>query len=366
MAANPLKLLADQGQSVWLDYIRRDLVEGGGLARLVREDGLAGVTSNPAIFEKAIAGSRDYDAALAAALAETRDPVAVYERLAVRDIQDAADVLRPVYDASGGRDGFVSLEVSPGLAHDTAGTVAEARRLWAWVGRPNAMIKVPGTPAGVPAFAQLIGEGINVNVTLLFSRDAYRRVAAAYVDAVEKRAAQHREFGRIASVASFFVSRIDGAVDKLLAARGAPEALLGKAAIANAKLAYQTYLELFGSPRWRALAAQGAQPQRVLWASTSTKNPDYRDVVYVEELIGTDTVNTLPPATLAAFRDHGRVRASLIEDVAGAQRVMDELAAHGVPMEEVTAKLLEEGVKLFADAFDELLAAIREKVRRAA
>jgi transaldolase len=366
MSTNPLRLLAAQGQSVWLDYIRRDLIEGGGLARLVREDGLAGVTSNPAIFEKAIAGSRDYDRLLAAVLAETRDPVAVYERLAVRDIQDAADALRPAYDAAGGRDGFVSLEVSPRLAHDTAGTVAEARRLWAAVGRPNAMIKVPGTPAGVPAFAQLIGEGINVNVTLLFSRDAYRRVAEAYIAAIEGRAAHHREFGRIASVASFFVSRIDTAVDKLLGARGAPKALLGKAAIANAKLAYQTYLELFASPRWRSLAAKGAQPQRVLWASTSTKNPDYRDVMYAEELIGADTVNTLPPATLEAFRDHGRVRGSLTEDVAGAQRAMDELAAAGISMDEVTAKLLDEGVQLFADAFDQLLGAIGEKVRLAA
>ena len=366
MATNPLKQLAAQGQSVWLDYIRRDLIESGGLAKLVRDDGLGGITSNPSIFEKAIAGSREYDALLAAALRETREAVAVYERLAVRDIQDAADALRGVHEATGGRDGFVSLEVSPHLAHDTAGTVAEARRLWGMVMRPNVMIKVPGTPAGVPAFGQLIREGINVNVTLLFSRDAYRRVAETYIAAVEERAAHHRDFGRIASVASFFVSRIDTAVDKLLGGAGARgKALLGKAAIANAKLAYQTYLELFGTARWKSLAAKGAQPQRVLWASTSTKNPEYRDVVYVEELIGADTVNTLPPATLDAFRDHGRVRASLVEDVAGARAAMADLAALGISMDDVTAKLLEEGVQLFADSYDKLLAAIGERVRGA-
>jgi transaldolase/glucose-6-phosphate isomerase len=373
MAANPLHQLAAQGQSVWLDYIRRDLIESGGLAKLVRDGELRGITSNPSIFEKAIAGSREYNRLLEAALRETRDPVAVYERLAVRDIQDAADALRPAYDRSEGRDGFVSLEVSPHLAHDTASTVAEARRLWGAVDRPNLMIKVPGTPAGVPAFAQLIGEGINVNVTLLFSREAHWQVAEAYVDAIERRAAHHREFGRIASVASFFVSRIDTSVDKHLAARAALAfsdsertqlvKLMGKAAIANAKLAYQTYLEVFGTSRWKSLAAKGAQPQRVLWASTSTKNPEYRDVVYVEELIGQDTVNTLPPATLDAFRDHGRVRESLTEDVDGARRVMGDLAAVGISMDEVTARLLDEGVQLFADAYDKLLAAIGQRVR---
>ena len=373
MATNPLHELAAQGQSVWLDYIRRDLIESGGLAKLVADGELRGITSNPSIFEKAIAGSREYNRLLEAALRETRDPVAVYERLAVRDIQDAADALRPVYDETGGRDGFVSLEVSPHLAHDTANTVAEARRLWGAVGKPNLMIKVPGTAAGVPAFAQLIGEGINVNVTLLFSREAHWQVAEAYVDAIERRAAHHRDFGRIASVASFFVSRIDTAVDKHLAARAAlafsdPErmqlvGLMGKAAIANAKLAYQTYLEVFGTSRWKSLAAKGAQPQRVLWASTSTKNPEYRDVVYVEELVGRDTVNTLPPATLDAFRDHGRVRASLTEDVDGARRVMGDLGAVGISMDEVTARLLDDGVQLFADAYDKLIAAIGQRVR---
>jgi transaldolase/glucose-6-phosphate isomerase len=373
MATTPLQQLTAQGQSIWLDYIRRDLIESGGLAKLVREWELRGVTSNPSIFEKAIAGSHEYDRLLEATLRETRDPVAVYERLALRDIRDAADALRPVYDETGGRDGFVSLEVSPHLAHDTAKTVAEARRLWSAADRPNLMIKVPGTPAGVPAFAQLIGEGINVNVTLLFSREAHWRVAEAYIDAIEGRAAQRRDSSRVASVASFFVSRIDTAVDKQLAARvvlAASDAerthlagLMGRAAIANAKLAYQTYLELFGTSRWKSLAAAGAQPQRVLWASTSTKNPDYRDVLYVEELIGRDTVNTLPPATLDAFRDHGGARPSLTEDLDGARRVIGDLAAAGISMDEVTATLLNEGVQLFADAYNKLLAAIGARVR---
>jgi transaldolase/glucose-6-phosphate isomerase len=373
MATTPLQQLTAQGQSIWLDYIRRDLIESGGLAKLVREWELRGVTSNPSIFEKAIAGSREYDRLLEATLRETRDPVTVYERLALRDIQDAADALRPVYDETGGRDGFVSLEVSPHLAHDTAKTVAEARRLWGAADRPNLMIKVPGTPAGLPALAQLIGEGINVNVTLLFSREAHWRVAEAYIDAIERRAAQHRDSSRIASVASFFVSRIDTAVDKQLAARvvlAASDAeraqlagLMGRAAVANAKLAYQTYLELFGTSRWKSLAAAGAQPQRVLWASTSTKNPDYRDVLYVEELIGRDTVNTLPPTTLDAFRDHGRARPSLTEDLDGARRVIGDLAAAGISMDEITATLLNEGVQLFADAYDKLIAAIGARVR---
>jgi transaldolase len=371
-AAAPLRALTALGQSIWLDFIKRDLIESGELARLVAAGELTGMTSNPSIFEKAIAGSRDYDRLLAEAARDRADTKTVYERLAVRDIRDAADALRPVYDATHARDGYVSLEVSPHLAHDTAGTIDEARRLWRAVDRPNLMIKVPGTPAGVPAFADLIADGINVNVTLLFSRDAYRRVAETYVAAVDERAARGGDVGRIASVASFFVSRIDTAVDKLLGARigAAPDddararlnGLLGKAAIANAKLAYRSYHEVFGAPRWQSLAAKGAQTQRVLWASTSTKNPDYRDVVYVEELIGPDTVNTVPPATLDAFRDHGRARASLMEDVPGAQAAMDGLAAAGISMERVTDELLADGVKLFADAFDQLLGAIGKRV----
>jgi transaldolase len=368
----PLRALAALGQSIWLDFIKRDLIESGELARRVGTGELTGMTSNPAIFEKAIAGSTDYDRLLAEAARDRADTKTVYERLAVRDIRDAADALRPVYDATKGRDGYVSLEVSPHLAHDTAGTVDEARRLWRTVDRPNLMIKVPGTPAGVPAFATLIEEGVNVNVTLLFSRAAHRAVADAYVGSIAKRAARSLDVGRIASVASFFVSRIDTAADKLLGARiaaaqsdaerSALRGLLGKAAIANAKLAYQTYLEVFGAPGWKTLADAGAQTQRVLWASTSTKNPDYRDVVYIEELIGPDTVNTVPPATLEAFRDHGRARPSLTEDVAGARRVMDALAAAGISLDRVTDELLDDGVKLFADAFDTLLAAIAKRV----
>jgi transaldolase len=370
--APPLRALAALGQSIWLDFIKRDLLESGALARLVAAGEVTGMTSNPAIFEKAIAGS-EYDALLAQAARDGADTKTVYERLAVRDIRDAADALAPVYDATRARDGYVSLEVSPHLAHDTAGTVEEAERLWRSVGRPNLMIKVPGTPAGIPAFATLIGMGINVNVTLLFARATHRAVAEAYVGAIEKRLARGGEVARIASVASFFVSRIDTAVDRLLAARAAAardeaerarlRALAGRAAIANAKLAYQTALEVFGSPRWQAAAAKGAQAQRVLWASTSTKNPDYRDVVYIEELIGADTVNTVPPATLDAFRDHGRARASLTEDVAGARRALDELAAAGISLDAVTDELLADGVKLFADAFDQLLAAIAKRTR---
>jgi transaldolase len=370
--AAPLQALAALGQSIWLDFIKRDLIESGELARRVGTGELTGMTSNPAIFEKAIAGSTDYDRLLAEAARDRADTKTVYERLAVRDIRDAADALRPVYDATKARDGYVSLEVSPHLAHDTAGTVDEARRLWRTVDRPNLMIKVPGTPAGVPAFAALIEEGVNVNVTLLFSRAAHRAVADSYVGSIAKRAARSLDVGRIASVASFFVSRIDTATDKLLGARIAAaqsdaerselRGLLGKAAIANAKLAYQTYLEVFGAPGWKTLADAGAQTQRVLWASTSTKNPDYRDVVYIEELIGPDTVNTVPPATLEAFRDHGRARPSLTEDVAGARRVMDALAAAGISLDRVTDELLDDGVKLFADAFDTLLGAIGKRV----
>jgi transaldolase/glucose-6-phosphate isomerase len=370
--AAPLAALAALGQSIWLDFIKRDLLESGALARMVAAGEVTGVTSNPAIFEKAIAGS-EYDGLLAQDARDGADTKTVYERLAVRDIRDAADALAPVYDATRARDGYVSLEVSPHLAHDTAGTVQEAERLWRWVDRPNLMIKVPGTPEGIPAFATLIGMGINVNVTLLFSRATHRAVAEAYAGAIEKRLARGLEVARIASVASFFVSRIDSAVDKLLGARASVarddaerarlHALAGRAAIANAKLAYQTYLEVFGGARWKAAAAKGAQAQRVLWASTSTKNPDYRDVVYVEELVGPDTVNTVPPATLDAFRDHGRARSSLVEDVPGARRALDDLAAAGISLDEVTGALLADGVKLFADAFDQLLAAIEKRSR---
>ena len=371
---NPLKTLDDQGQSVWLDFIQRKLLTEGELKRLVEEDGLKGVTSNPAIFEKAIADSDDYDDVIARA-GGSADPKEVYEAIATRDIQDAADVLRPVYDRTERRDGYVSLEVSPYLAHDTEGTVAEARRLWNTVSRDNLLIKVPGTPAGVPAIEQLIGEGISVNVTLLFAREAYEQVAQAYIRGLAKAAADGLNVARIASVASFFISRIDTLVDDMLdekiaaaADEGEKErlrALKGKVAIANAKLTYKRYKEILQGEGWQALSGKGAQSQRLLWASTSTKNPAYPDVLYVDELIGGDTVNTIPPATLEAFRDHGQVRKSLEEDVDAAADTMASLERAGVSMGEVTDKLLEDGVRLFSEAFDKLLAAVEEECRKA-
>ena len=365
---NPLQALRDHGQSVWLDYIRRSLLTSGELARLIREDGLRGVTSNPAIFEKAITGSDDYTETLRALAPRYQDAKALYEQVAIRDIRDATDVLRPVYEETERRDGYVSFEVSPHLAHDTQGTLEEARRLWQAVGRDNLMIKVPATPEGIPAITQLISDGINVNVTLLFARETYEQVAKAYIAGVAKRAAQGADVGHVASVASFFISRIDTAIDAMLGAKlktgpGDSEGalirgLLGKVAIANAKLTYQRYRELFRGREWQMLAQKGAQTQRVLWASTSTKNPEYRDVMYVEELIGPDTVNTIPPATFDAFREHGRVRASLTEDLEGAHDTMESLEQIGISMTEVTGRLLKEGVQLFAEPFDKLLAAV--------
>jgi transaldolase / glucose-6-phosphate isomerase len=372
---SPVTALKSYGQSVWLDFIRRSLIAGGELARMVEEDGLGGVTSNPAIFQKAIDGSNDYAAAIEEISKDPHlDPKAVYEQLAVKDIQDAADVLRPVYDATKKRDGYVSLEVSPDLANDTEGTLAEARRLWAAVARPNVMIKVPATPAGVPAIRTLIGEGININVTLLFAREAYEAVAHAFIEGLEARAAKGGALDHVASVASFFVSRIDTSVDaqleeKAKAASGADkarfEALLGKVAIANAKLAYQSYKKIFSGAKWDALAKKGAQTQRVLWASTGTKNPHYRDVVYVEELIGPDTVNTVPPETLSAFRDHGRPRPSLEEDVVAAMDTLDALEKTGVSLRQVTEDLLADGVKKFTEPFGKLLKAVERRCREA-
>jgi transaldolase/glucose-6-phosphate isomerase len=375
---NPLKELLDFGQSVWLDYIRRNLFTTGELARLVNEDGLRGMTSNPAIFEKAIAGSTDYAQELQE-LAKRKDLDAkgVYEQLAIHDIQRAADILKPVYVESKRRDGYVSLEVSPGLAHQTQETIEEARRLWKAVGRENVMIKVPGTVEGIPAFQQLISEGINVNVTLLFAQDVYEHVAEAYIAGLETFAKGGGDVSRIASVASFFVSRIDTLVESKIGAllkdttlpadrQALLHSLMGKVAIANAKLAYKSYKNIFAGPRWQALASRGGQTQRVLWASTSTKNPAYRDVLYVEELIGPDTVDTIPPATLDAFRDHGRVRESLEEDLAGARRTMDDLVRAGISMKQVTDQLTDEGVKLFEKAFDELLATVEKSVKQQA
>jgi len=374
-AANPLTQLQTFGQSIWLDYIRRDLLKDGELQRLITEDGLRGMTSNPAIFEKAIAGSTQYQDFLDSLAGRTDlDAKGRYELLAIRDIQDAADLLRPVYQSTKKRDGYVSLEVSPYLAHDTNGSIAEARRLWKTVSRENIMIKIPGTAEGIPAIRQLLSEGININVTLLFAQPVYEEVAAAFIDGVEKFAASGGDVSKLASVASFFISRIDSLVDSLVgdklktetdAARKAKlQGILGKVAIANGKLTYEAYQRIFSSPRWKALAAKGAQTQRVLWASTSTKNPNYRDVLYIEELIGPDTVNTVPPATLDAFRDHGKPRQSLTEDLDGARKTMADLAAVGIVMKDVTDKLTADGVKLFADAFDTLLAAVEKNTKR--
>jgi transaldolase / glucose-6-phosphate isomerase len=363
-ATNPLKGLLEYGQSPWMDYIRRDILTGGGLKKMIEDDGLRGQTSNPSIFEKAIAESTLYNDILQSADAKTLDAKGLYEKVAIRDVQDACDIFKPVYKTTNRRDGYVSLEVSPYLANDTKGTLEEARRLWKTVNRENLMVKVPGTPAGVPAIRQLLEDGLNINVTLLFAQSAYEQVAEAYVAALEARALKGQEVNHCASVASFFVSRIDTLVDskieeKLKTASGDAKTLLasveGKVAIANAKLTYKKYQELFGGPRWKALAAKGAQTQRLLWASTSTKNKKYRDVLYVEELIGADTVDTIPPATFDAFRDHGKLRNSLTEDVPGASKVMENMEKAGISMKEVTQKLLDDGVKLFADAFKTLL-----------
>ncbi|MGB0042439.1 MAG: bifunctional transaldolase/phosoglucose isomerase [Terriglobales bacterium] len=375
-AVNPLTQLQTFGQSIWLDYIRRDLMKSGELQRLITEDGLRGMTSNPSIFEKAIAGGQYQDFLDSIAGRSDLDAKGRYELLAIRDIQDAADLLAPVYQSTKKRDGYVSLEVSPYLAHDTRGTIDEARRLWKSVARANLMIKVPGTAEGIPAIRQLLGEGINVNVTLLFAQGVYEEVAAAFIDGVEKFAAGGGDVSKLASVASFFISRIDSLVDSLVgeqlkketdAARKAKlQGILGKVAIANGKLTYEAYQRIFSTPRWKTLAAKGAQTQRVLWASTSTKNPNYRDVLYIEELIGPDTVNTVPPATLDAFRDHGKPRASLTEDLDGARRTMADLAGVGIVMKDVTDKLTADGVKLFADSFDTLLAEVEKNSKRPA
>jgi len=373
-AANPLIQLQTFGQSIWLDYIRRDLMASGALQRLITDDGLRGMTSNPSIFEKAIAGGQYQDFLDSLAGRTGLDAKSRYELLAIRDIQDAADLLAPVYQSTKKRDGYVSLEVSPYLAHDTNGTIDEARRLWKSVARANLMIKVPGTAEGIPAIRQLLSEGINVNVTLLFAQAVYEEVAAAFIDGVEKFAASGGGVSQLASVASFFISRIDSLVDSLLgeqlkketdAARKAKlQGILGKVAIANGKLTYEAYERIFSTPRWKALASKGAQTQRVLWASTSTKNPNYRDVLYIEELIGPDTVNTVPPATLDAFRDHGKPRQSLTEDLDGARKTMADLAGVGIVMKDVTDKLTADGVKLFADAFDTLLAVVEKSTKR--
>lgn len=366
---NNLLGLEQLGQAVWLDFIRRSLITSGELKKLVDEDGARGVTSNPSIFEKAIVGSTDYTSTVDELYQQGEtDPMKIYEGVAIPDIQAAADVFRPVYERTKRRDGYVSLEVSPFLAHDTQKTIQEARRLWKTVARENVMIKVPGTPEGLPAIEQLLGEGININITLLFAVDRYEQVTEAYLAGLEALAASGGDVSRVGSVASFFVSRIDTLVDsqaaeRLKTASDATErallrSIMGKVAIANAKQAYQLYKKVFASARWKSLAAKGAQTQRLLWASTSTKNPKFRDVLYVEELIGRDTVNTIPMQTLEAFRDHGKPRLSLDEGLDEAQDTMHVLDQVGISMKGVTDQLLKDGVRLFADAFDQLLNAL--------
>jgi len=363
-----LAQLEKLGQSVWLDFIRRSLITSGEMATLVAQ-GVQGMTSNPAIFEKAIAGSADYDDEIQSLVKAGMSVDAIYETLAIKDIQMAADVLAPVYRSTGGRDGYVSLEVSPFLARDTERTTAEARRLFEAVGRPNLMIKIPATPEGLPAIAASLAAGVNVNVTLIFGLENYRAVAEAYVAGLERLAVKGpsakggHPVNRIASVASFFVSRVDTAVDKELEKKGA-KTFLGKIAVANCKLAYAEYRSMIGRPRWRELAAKGARPQRVLWASTSTKNPAYPDTLYVDELIGPDTVNTLPPETLKAFIDHGRPSESLTRDLEGARAQVRRLAELGIDLEAVTRRLQEEGVEAFAKPFQALLDSIDAKRRR--
>jgi transaldolase/glucose-6-phosphate isomerase len=365
---NPLKQLEACGQSVWLDYLKHSLIESGELRTLIEHDGLKGVTSNPSIFEKAIGETDEYADALKQFQAQADHGIsAIYEHLAIGDIRAAADVLRPVYEQTQGRDGYISLECSPYLANDTGATVAEALRLWAAVERPNLMVKVPATPAGIPAIRQLIGRGLNINITLLFSVSVYEQVIEAHISGLEDLAQAGGDVSRIASVASIFVSRIDVAIDKRLdefADKRVADRLRGKAGIANAKLAYARYKALFSGPRWQGLFASGAKTQRLLWASTSTKSPAYKDTMYVEALIGRDTVDTIPPATMDAFRDHGRAMHDVIEqDVAGARAVLAELEEHGVFLREVTEQLVKDGVQRFGDAFDKLFGTIARRRR---
>ena len=371
MSTNPLIELTKLGQSIWNDNIERKLITSGELKRLIDEDGLSGVTSNPAIFEKAIAGSDLYADQLRELATEGKSPMEIYEALAIRDIQMTADTLKEVYDRTGGTDGFVSLECSPLLANDTAGTIEEARRLWGLLDRKNVMIKIPGTQAGMPAIEQCIFEGININITLLFSLQAYEQTMEAYIRGLERRADENKPITNISSVASFFVSRIDTAVDKELerrieqatdeAEKAKLQSLLGRIAIANAKVAYQRYKKIFHGERFAALKQNGAQVQRPLWASTSTKNPVYPDVYYVEALMGPETVDTLPPATIVAFRDHGRPRVTIETNMDEERTVLTRLEEVGISLDQVTAHVLADGVRLFVEPFEKLLKTIESR-----
>lgn len=369
MNTNPLIGLEAFGQSIWLDFLSRKALDNGDIKNLIDQDGVSGLTSNPSIFEKAIAGSPDYDDAIQAMAREGKSIEKIYEALTIEDIQRAADLFRPTYDRLDGADGFVSLEVSPKLAHDTNGTIAEARHLWAAVNRPNVMIKVPGTREGIPAIQQLIGEGININITLLFGLPRYREVVDAYLTGLETLAAHGQPLNRIASVASFFLSRIDVLIDpmleKLRLADGAVADIVaglhGKSAISSAKIAYQIYQESFGAARFQKLARAGAHTQRLLWASTSTKNPDYSDVMYVEALIGRETIDTVPLETVAAYRDHGNPAARLEDGIQEAYRVLEGLRQAGLDLDALTQQLEDEGVAKFNQAFDQLTTALRDK-----
>ena len=363
---NPLVRLGQLGQSPWYDYITRDLVTEGELARLIAEDGLLGMTSNPTIFEKAVAGSKLYDEDIRRLTDEGRDAAAIFEAIAAEDVRAACDLFRPVYDASGEGDGTVSLEVSPTLADDAAGTFGEAKRLWAAVGRPNVMIKIPGTRACLPAITQAIAAGINVNVTLLFSVERYGEVIEAFLTGLEQRVGAGQPVERVHSVASFFVSRVDTKVDPQLDKGGDPAGVRGRTAIANAALAYRLFETTLASARWRELAANGAKPQRPLWASTSTKDPAYPDVYYVEALVAPRTVNTLPPETFAAYRDHGAPAVRIRESIASAERELAGLAEAGIDLAQVTRELEEEGVSKFAASYRSLLAGIEAKAQELA
>ncbi len=361
---SPLALLARERQSIWLDYMHRTMLKNGELKTLIETRGVRGATSNPTIFEAAIGKSDAYDDAIVQLASKGKDHVAIYEALAIEDIQNACDQFRPVFDMAEGNDGFVSMEVSPLLANDTAGTIAEARRLWKAINKPNCMIKIPGTRAGVPAIRQCLAEGININITLLFAVSMYEAVIDAYLSALEDRVAARQPIDKLRSVASFFVSRVDTETDKRLEKLGKPQqtaALMGTSAVANAKIAYEKYTQHFESPRFRTLMGKGAAVQRPLWASTGTKNPKYPDTKYVDELIGPDTVNTMPPATLEAFADHGTVARTVDKDVDQAHRQIAAIEALGVKLNDVTDALVDEGVKKFSESFDSLLKTIDEK-----
>src|SRR4051812_17161329 len=360
MASTPLQQLNEHGQSVWVDYLSRPFIEDGDLAGLI-EDGVHGVTSNPTIFQGAIAEGDAYDEQLREVLEHEKEPKEIFLALAARDIQAACDVLKPVHDDGSGRDGWVSLEVDPNLAHDTEGTIEEAKRLSQMVDKPNLLVKIPATKEGLPAIEETIAAGIPVNVTLIFSLERHREVAEAYVRGLQRFVDGGGDPSGIASVASFFVSRVDTEADKRLDEIGGHDELKGKLAIANAKLAYQTYKEVFSGSDWEALADKGASAQRCLWASTSTKNPEYRDVIYVEELVGPETVNTMPRETIEATLDHGQIRASLEEDVDGARKALDDLKNAGIDYDDVVDTLEKEGVQKFADSFKELFSDIESK-----